>query len=131
MSNDLQTSFPGMLHTLTTYGPSYLTHEEFEVRLNRHVSAYYKFLGKSWLLGRDKKFWDYHRMQLSQSRIGFSRWRLFTGTARAALGAALNPGIVARRLSESKNDRNSTSLEPNSEKRSAADISKRTHLHEG
>ena len=97
-SAENQTDLGGYLHTLVGHGPAFLTHEEFEVRLNRHLSEYYRFLGKSLILGRDKRFWDYHKRQLTEADVGFSRVRL----ARAALAtlgdAVLNPKDTIEKL---------------------------------
>jgi glycosyltransferase involved in cell wall biosynthesis len=76
VSADLHTYLPGMLHILITYGPHFLTGNELEARLDQHLSEYYSYLGKSMFLGRDTQFWDYHRRQLSEARLPFSRTRL-------------------------------------------------------
>jgi glycosyltransferase involved in cell wall biosynthesis len=104
ISSDLQTSFPGMLHTLLTHGPDYLTREEFAARFDRHLSDYYRFLGKSLLLTRDKTFWDYHRKQLTESGAGFSRARLSKGMLAALFAALLNPKDSIERLLKRKHN---------------------------
>jgi glycosyltransferase involved in cell wall biosynthesis len=98
-SQDLHTYFASMLQLLVAYAPYYLTHEESKARLTRHLSEYYRFLGKSLLLGRDKQFWDYHKGELAAAGVGFSRTRLVTGTVAMLCGATLNlKGIVMRVL---------------------------------
>jgi glycosyltransferase involved in cell wall biosynthesis len=97
-SNDLQTSFPGMLHTLLAHGPDYLTKEELHARLDRHLSAYYRYLGRSVLLSRDRRFWDYHRKQLTVLQGGYSRTRVGKGALEALCAAALNPKDTIERL---------------------------------
>lgn len=94
MSNKLQTDLPGTLHTLSVYGRSFLSEDEFQALLDRHVATYYRFLGKSWLLGRDKNFWSYHRKQLSKSQVGYSRLRLFEGIVAAGFRSMLSPADV-------------------------------------
>ena len=111
MSNDLQTDLSGWLHTLSTYGRSFLSVDEFEALLSQHVASYYRFLGKSCLLGRDKDFWTYHRKQLSDSQIGYSRLRIFTGLLTVVLHAALSPGETLTKLLKVKR-RNQGALPP-------------------
>jgi glycosyltransferase involved in cell wall biosynthesis len=98
LSTTMQTSLASILHLLVTYGPEYLTHDELDRCLDRHLSVYYRFLGKSLVLGHDKRFWDYHKRQLAEAGVGFSWTRL----ARAALavlgGAMLNPKDTIERL---------------------------------
>jgi glycosyltransferase involved in cell wall biosynthesis len=91
ISRNLQTSFPGFLHILLTYGRHYLTQEQYEARLDRHLSEYYRFLGRSLMLNHDTKFWGYHTTQLAELGVGFSRARLVKGTLETLLGAFLNP----------------------------------------
>jgi glycosyltransferase involved in cell wall biosynthesis len=98
ISSDLQTSFPGMLHILLTHGPDYLTSEELHARLDRHLSEYYKFLGQSVVLGRDKKFWEYHKQQLTTLQGGYSRTRVAKGMLKVLCGAVLNPKNTLERL---------------------------------
>ena len=98
ISGNLQTSFPAFLQILLTYGRDYLTPEEYEARLDRHVWEYYRFLGKSFMLNHDTKFWSYHTTQLAESGVGFSRARLVKGTLETLLGAFLNPKDTIDRL---------------------------------
>jgi glycosyltransferase involved in cell wall biosynthesis len=108
MSNHLQTDLPGWLHTLSTYGRSFLNVDEFEALLRKHVTSYYRFLGKSWLLGREKNFWIYHRKQLSDSQVGYSPVRLLTGMLTVVLHAALSPGETLRKLLKVKRKQQNT-----------------------
>jgi glycosyltransferase involved in cell wall biosynthesis len=98
ISGNLQTSFPDFLHILLTYGRDYLTPEEYEVRLDRHVSEYYRFLGKRLVLNHDTKFLGYHTTQLAESGVGFSRARLVKGMLETLFGAFLNPKDSIDRL---------------------------------
>jgi len=91
ISGNLQTSFPDFLHILLTYGRDYLTPEEYEARLDRHVCEYYRFLGQTFMLNHDSKFLGYHTTQLAESSVGFSRARLVKGTLETLFRAFLNP----------------------------------------
>jgi len=101
-SKDLHTYFASMLQLLITHAPDYLTREECEVHLTRHLSDYYRFLGKSLMLGREKKFWDYHKGELIKSGVGFSRARLAKGAITEFCNFALNPKHTADRFFEAK-----------------------------
>ena len=98
ISGNMQTSFPGFLNILLTYGRDYLTVEEYEARLHRHVCEYYRFLGKSVMLNHNTTFWDYHMTRLAELGVGFSRARLVKGTLQTLLGALLNPKDSVGRL---------------------------------
>jgi glycosyltransferase involved in cell wall biosynthesis len=108
MSNDLQTDLPGTLHILSAYGRSFLNADEFGALLREHVTNYYRFLGKSWLLGRDKNFWTYHKQRLSDSEVGFSPFRLLVGMLAVVVQAALNPGEALTRLLKVRRKRHET-----------------------
>src|SRR5207237_1215975 len=79
VSTDMGTYLASTLHVLATHGPEYLSREEIKARLQWHLSEYYRVLGKSLILVRDKKFWAYHKAQLRQSGVGFSRVALLRG----------------------------------------------------
>ena len=102
---DIHAYLGAMLHLLVTYGPHYLTRDELEDRLDRHVSEYYRFLGKSLLLGREKRFWDYHRRNLTEAGVGFSYFRLAKGTLATLWNVALNPNAIVKRLQGAKHKR--------------------------
>ena len=97
-STELQTCFAGTLQLLLTHASEYLTREETNVLLSRHLSEYYKFLGKSLLLGRGKQFWDYHRAELVKAGMGFSLARVANGLLQTVCTAALNPKDTFGRL---------------------------------
>jgi glycosyltransferase involved in cell wall biosynthesis len=90
-SQKLHTYFASMLQLLVTHAPDYLTREEREARLAGHLGEYYRFLGKSLMLGRDKQFWDYHRGALTAVGLSLNRVRLLKGLLGVLCNAALNP----------------------------------------
>jgi hypothetical protein len=98
ISTAMHTYWANMLYLLVTYGPEYLTPDELEVCLDRHLCEYYRFLGKSLILSHDKKFWDYHTRQLAEAGVGFS-WARLTGATLAMLGGAmLSPKDTIKKL---------------------------------
>jgi glycosyltransferase involved in cell wall biosynthesis len=94
---DLNTEFVGLLHILFAHGRDYLTEEEFQFRLERHLSDYYRLLSKNLFVRRDKKFWNYHRTQID-ARLRFSRLRLAQAMLAHFGRAALNPRDAIEKL---------------------------------
>jgi glycosyltransferase involved in cell wall biosynthesis len=97
ISADLHTYFAGMLRQLLAHGPDYLTHDELECLLQRHVSEYYRFLGKSLLLGH-KGIMNYHKQKLAEAGVRFSWLRVVIGALATISGHALNPKSTAEKL---------------------------------
>jgi glycosyltransferase involved in cell wall biosynthesis len=79
VSLDRGSYFPGMLWILRNYGQDYLSPEELKRYRDSYVSEYYRFLGKSLLMGRDEKFWQYHKTQLMVLQHQFSGIRVAQG----------------------------------------------------
>jgi len=98
MSVDLATNYASMLHDLVTYGPDYLTPDELELCLQRHLTAYYRYLGRNLLLNRGEKFWDFHRRKMAAVGIRLSRLRVAGGLLGALGDAVLNPKESIGRL---------------------------------
>jgi glycosyltransferase involved in cell wall biosynthesis len=102
LTTELDTFFPSMLQLLVKHAPDYLTREERDALLVRHVREYYRFLGKSLMLGRDEEFWNYHRTELSKAGILLSRARLAKGALEIVCMAAINPGDTVQKMLRSK-----------------------------
>jgi len=90
-SLEIQTGLAGWLELLLLHGRDFLSESELTMLLDGHLSGYYRFLGKSLLLGQSDEFWSYHRSKLNRTREGFSRVRLMRGVADVVVDAALNP----------------------------------------
>jgi hypothetical protein len=60
----------GKLKVLKKYGPIYLGRKEYTFRLKRMFNSYYKFLARSLLKRKSKKFWNYHKTELDN--LGYS-----------------------------------------------------------
>jgi glycosyltransferase involved in cell wall biosynthesis len=97
-ASDIHAYFPAMLQLLLAYGSYYLAEDELEDRLDCHLSEYYKFLGKSLLVGRNEQFWEYHKGQLTRAGVGFSRSRVAKGASQCLLGATLHPKTSIEKL---------------------------------
>jgi glycosyltransferase involved in cell wall biosynthesis len=97
VSLDLQTDRAGMLRILVAHASDYLAPHELENLLSCHLSDYYKFLGKSLLLGHEKTI-KYHQKKLVEAGVGFS-WPRVVGGALATISRhALAPKSAARKL---------------------------------
>lgn len=92
------TFLPGSLYLLKTYGPRYLPREEYEARLEEKLCGYYRFLGKSLLEGKDRRFWDYHRKAFADMGCGLNTLRLAYYGGIELAGALLNPRKGVARL---------------------------------
>ena len=89
-SLDLHTDLAGTLQILKMYGAHYLTTDELDALIDEHVADYYRFLNQSVFVRRDREFWEYHKKQLADAGIPFSRTRLIWATL-ASLRRALVP----------------------------------------
>lgn len=95
---DNQTDFGGYLETLLKHGSAFLSEEEIKSRLAQHLSEYYKFLGKSLIVGRDQTFWTYNKTKLAEAGVDFSRMRVARGALAIVLDIALNPKSSVEKL---------------------------------
>jgi glycosyltransferase involved in cell wall biosynthesis len=102
------TDLGGFLETLSKHGPAFLTREELNTRLGRHLSGYYNSLGRSLILGRDEMFWTYHKAKLTEAGAGFSRIRVAIGALATLAEALLNPKSSAEKLLRRLNNHNPT-----------------------
>ena len=96
ISSNMGTYLAGMLHVLVKYGPDILGPEEIEACLERHLAGYYRFLGKNLIFGRGKKFWSYHKGQLAEAGVAFSRMAVFRGALLELARALLAPKRTAK-----------------------------------
>jgi hypothetical protein len=101
-TGELETWFSCMLQLLVKHASHYLTREERDALLARHVAAYYRFLGKCVILGRKKEFWDYHIREFGKADILFSRTRVAKAVLETVWIATINPGNTVQRLLQSK-----------------------------
>jgi len=97
VSSDLQTNLAGMLQLLVNHAPDYLAPDELTDHLGNHLSQYYKFLGKSVLLGH-KKTLEYHKKKLIEAGVGFSWLRVLLGMLSTLGGLAMNPKSTTENL---------------------------------
>jgi glycosyltransferase involved in cell wall biosynthesis len=87
----LESYILGSVSALVTYGPIYLTHEEYELRLEQRMTQYYHILAKNVLRMREKAFWDYHRDRLANLGQPLNQTRLAKAVLREVLGSFSRP----------------------------------------
>lgn len=109
---DMQFELGCRLGILVTHGPDFLTKEEFDDRLNRHLDTYYNFLAVSLMRRRrDEQFWDFHERKLNET-VGFSRTRLARAVLHRLCKAVLNPYETVEKLRERHRTRQSLAVAP-------------------
>jgi len=107
-SSDFQTYLAGMLQILMAHGGHYLEPDELQMCLDRHLALYYRFLGKSVLLGRNRKFWEWHKKSMASTGVYFSKGRVMLGLFAEVCDAALNPKQTIERLLNKKKPKSNT-----------------------
>lgn len=95
LSKTIQTYLAWTLLELVKYGPKYLTTEELDARIRRHLRNYYAYLGEQVYNGRDRKFWEYHENKLAELGYPLSKTRLAAAAASHAL-EFVNPKSVVK-----------------------------------
>jgi hypothetical protein len=105
----LNTYLLGHLRILITYGPVYLTSQEYEHVLQERLDVYYKFLARALLSPERRELWRYHRAGLRELGLPVSRRRLARALLQQIGQVALAPGTELRKVarlmrSPSEND---------------------------
>jgi glycosyltransferase involved in cell wall biosynthesis len=90
-ARSLESYILGSLTALVTHGPSYLTRDEYEPRLEQRMKQYYNVLAKNVLRLREKKFWDYHREKLASLGYPLNQTRLAMAVLREVLESLSRP----------------------------------------
>lgn len=87
----LRTSESILLRNLLSYGPVYLTKEEYDEQLRRILDKYYDALAAGLLHAQGRSFWHYHRDELSALGFRCFGMRLAAAVINRVLDLALNP----------------------------------------
>jgi glycosyltransferase involved in cell wall biosynthesis len=104
--NETLTSFSTRFNTyllsnliiLKKYGPVYLSSDEYEKCLKRHMKRYYTFLGQSALHLREKEFWDYHKNGLRNIGFPLSLPKLIGASFLEVMDLLLNPKKTVEKI---------------------------------
>lgn len=91
VSADLGAHYGSTLGMLFTYGKSCLTEPEFYACFDRHLSEYYRFLGRRLLIERDPGFWSYHKRTFARLGLNYSRARVTKAAAGELFVTLRNP----------------------------------------
>jgi glycosyltransferase involved in cell wall biosynthesis len=97
VSQDFRTDLAGMLQLLLVHGPEFLTRKELDALLRGHISDYYEYLGKCFLLGRGEIL-NFHKKKLMEAGVGFSWLRVAGGLFKAIWGLALHPKSTTQKI---------------------------------
>lgn len=81
-SEKLNTLAASLLHELVTYGPYYLTPQEYSARFDAEVGGYFDFLARSLWERRDPEFWSYHKARLAENGVRVNSLRLAAAFAK-------------------------------------------------
>jgi glycosyltransferase involved in cell wall biosynthesis len=84
-NQNLNTHKLGKIKVLKKYGNIFLSDKEYEVRLNNLIDNYHRFLARSILEIKTKKFWNYHRNGLKEIGIQINKIKLVTGFIKELL----------------------------------------------
>jgi GT2 family glycosyltransferase len=79
-----------LLGILKRHGPFYLTADEYEELFHRRAAEYYRFLGRKYLRGKEKEFFDYQKKGLEKMGERFNRKKLMAGLFSEIGHMALN-----------------------------------------
>ena len=80
---------PAHLLMLQRYGPFYLSDAERDGCFKARLDEYYRFLGRSAVVGKGKEFWQFHRHAFSELGIRLSYLRLVRNSLLGAKRAYL------------------------------------------
>lgn len=86
-SRKLNTLAASMLREVVTYGPFYLTTDEYTTRLNQLTSKYYDVLARGVLQRREREFWQFHKGQLHELGVAYSGARVAASLAKLVFRA--------------------------------------------
>jgi glycosyltransferase involved in cell wall biosynthesis len=94
----LNTYLLGHLAILKTYGPVYLTRQEYDLVLKERLDTYYTFLVRTFLAPGGREIWRYHRDGLRNLGVPLERRRLARALMRQVLQVVLSPGTELPRV---------------------------------
>ena len=92
------TYIPGEILNLRKYGHFYLNEQEWKECYNEVSKRYYRFLGRSLLRGREKKFWEYHKNSMKDIGDELKLPRVLGAASLIIIDALLNPKLTIEKL---------------------------------
>jgi glycosyltransferase involved in cell wall biosynthesis len=85
INRNLNTHKLGKIKVLKKYGAIFLSDKEYEVRLNKMIDNYHRFLARRIFEFKNKEFWDYHRKGLKEIGIQINTLKLIIGFLKETL----------------------------------------------
>ena len=85
------------VEALLHYGPRYLSPEEFSVRRDEVLDAYYQGLGRAVLNLRDRGFWAFQRARLAELGLALNRQRVAAASVKVAWAQIKQPAAALRK----------------------------------
>jgi len=81
----------GELAVVLTYGPIFLTSDQYNERREYLLRIYYRLLARSVLRLREKEYWNYHRHRMNVLGCPISSVRLAKAVVQKILSSVLHP----------------------------------------
>jgi glycosyltransferase involved in cell wall biosynthesis len=94
----IRTHESAILRNLLCYGPTYLTRQEYENRLEQVLDAYYRVLAVGFFNGEGRKYWDFHQRDLRELGYNCFGSRLAKAICLKFLDMLLNPKQTIEKL---------------------------------
>ena len=91
LANRINSYLPSALGCLMRHGAFYLSEEELDLRMKRHLRNYYAFLAKALFKRQGRDFWHFHRMKMKELGHPLSAGRLAWSVVPLVLDKVLNP----------------------------------------
>jgi glycosyltransferase involved in cell wall biosynthesis len=95
LANRINSYLPSVLGCLVRDGAYYLSKDELDLRLKRHLHNYYAFLAKSLLKLQGRDFWRFHRNKMAEFGHPLRVGRLALAVVSLVLDKLLNPKRTA------------------------------------
>jgi glycosyltransferase involved in cell wall biosynthesis len=95
IANRLNSYLPSALGCLVRHGAFYLSEDEFDLRVKRHLHNYYAFLAKSLFKRKGRDFWRFHRIKMKEFGYPLRAGRLAWAVVSLVLDKILNPKRTA------------------------------------
>ena len=97
-SQDMNRYASAYLSDVMTYGPHYLSKQEFDLKLSKTLQQYYEYLALNLFRSRGQKFWEYHKTRLNELGFPMTWRRVLSGLVTRGLRELAKPKDILRRL---------------------------------
>jgi len=101
LANRINSYLPSALGCLVRHGAFYLSEDELDLRIERHLHNYYAFLAKSLFTRKGRDFWRFHRTKMKEFGYPLRPGRLAWAVIALLLDKILNPKRTAEAVIQS------------------------------